>query len=64
MEVNMANYIVTFTKYMEYCVNAEDENEAEDKAYELFCRDAKYPVADTHYDEVYVGEIDETDEDK
>ena len=33
----MANYIVTFTKYMEYCVNAEDENEAEDKAYELFC---------------------------
>jgi len=60
----MAKYIVTFTKYMEYCVNAEDENEAEDKAYELFCRDAKYPVADTHYDEVYVGEIDETDEDE
>lgn len=55
----MANYIVTFTKYMEYCVNAEDENEAEDKAYKLFYRDATYSVADTHYDEVDIEEIDE-----
>jgi len=57
----MANYLVTFIKYLEYEVEGENESEAEDKAYKLFCRDARYPVADTHYDEVEIEEIEGDD---
>ena len=52
-------YLVTFIKYMEYEVEADDETDAEEKAYALFCSDQRYPVADPHYDEVYCREIDE-----
>jgi len=44
-------YLVTFTQHYEYLVDAEDEQEAEKKAYEQFNSDMHYPVARTSYDE-------------
>ena len=58
----MKSYEVTFTQYSTYGVEANNEREAVDKAYHEFCRDASYPVANTHYDEVDVEEIEDEDE--
>ena len=52
-------YVVTFTQYSNYDVEAKTESEAIDEAYKLFNREAYYPVAHTHYDEVDVEEIEE-----
>ena len=32
----MKKYVVEFTRYFKYVVEAEDKSDAEDKAYELF----------------------------
>ena len=55
-------FVVTFTQYSDYEVEAKTESEAIDEAYKLFRRDACYPVANTHYDEVDVEEIEEEEE--
>lgn len=47
-------YLVTFEKYYTYEVEASDLEEAEEKAYEDFKVDMRYPVADTSYDHVEV----------
>ena len=52
-------FVVTFTQYSDYTVEAKTESEAIDEAYKLFKRDAYYPAARTFYDEVDVEEIDE-----
>lgn len=46
----MKNYTVTFTLYYTYEVEADNEDEAFDNAYEEFCSDMRYPVASTSYD--------------
>lgn len=55
-------YTVTFTQYHTYEVEAEDDCEAENKAYERFRNDMCNPVAHTWYDEVEV-ECDDEDPD-
>lgn len=50
----MDKYNVTFTQNFVYAVEANDETEAENKAYELFQREMQRPIANTHYDEVSV----------
>lgn len=52
-------YAVTFTQYSYYEVDAKTESDAIDRAYIQFRRDALYPVARTHYDEVDVEEIED-----
>ena len=49
-------YVVTFVQNNVYFVEADDECEAEDKAYEKFRSDMRTPIAHTHYDEVIVEE--------
>lgn len=54
-------YLVTFEKYYTYEVEANNEDEAFDNAYEDFRCDMRYPVADTSYDSVEVclnGKLD------
>lgn len=53
-------YTVTFIQYHTYEVEAKDDREAENKAYEEFRGDMCKPVANTWYDEV---EIECDDED-
>lgn len=57
----MKRYIVTFVQYHTYEVEAEDEHEAENKAYKEFESDMYYPMANTFYDDVEI-ECDEEDE--
>lgn len=57
----MKNYIVTFAQYYTYCVEAENEDEAENKAYKEFKSDMLIPVANTRYDDVEI-ECNEEDE--
>lgn len=54
----MPNYEVYITKYWNYIVNADSEDEAEDKVYELFRKNQLSPIADTSYDEIEVEELD------
>lgn len=56
------NYTVTFVQYYTYEVEAENDQEAENKAYEEFRADMCCPIAHTHYDDVEV-ECDEEDYD-
>ena len=50
----MNKYNVTYTQYYAYTVEAEDEDEAESLAYDMFKADMRYPVANTFYDEVEI----------
>lgn len=52
-------YSVTFTTYEEYEVEAENETEALRIAEEKLESDRCIPIADTHYDESDVEEIEE-----
>ncbi len=60
----MAHYAVTFCQYNVYWVEANDESEAENKAYEEFKNEMTSFVAHTHYDEVIVDEIIENEEEE
>ena len=60
----MANYAVTFCQYNVYWVEANDESEAENKAYEEFKSDMTSSIAHTYYDEVIVDEIIENEEEE
>lgn len=55
----MKKYSVTFTTYEEYEVEAKDEAEALRIAENELRADRYKPIADTHYDESYVEEIEE-----
>ena len=50
----MPNYTVTYTQYWSYSVEAESEEDAEDKAREMFMAEMYRPYAHTFYDEVSV----------
>lgn len=52
-------YCVTFIQNNVYFVDADDDNDAERKAYDEFCSEMSYPVAHTHYDECDVECLDE-----
>lgn len=54
----MPRFNVTFTQYYSYEVEADDEYEAENEAYKEFKADMCSPIANTHYDECEVEEID------
>ena len=60
----MAIYVVTFCQYNAYWVEANDESEAENKAYEEFKSEMTSSVAHTHYDEVIVDEIIKNEEEE
>ena len=51
-------YSVVITRYNYYTVEAEDEDEAEEKAIEEYESDMRRPIANTHYDEVEVEEME------
>lgn len=59
----MKSYTVTFVQYHTYEVEAEDENEAFDNAYDEFQSDMRCSIADTFYDYSKVECNDEDDED-
>ena len=59
----MKNYVVTFTQYYSYQVEANNEQDAENNAYGLFKQEMYYPVANTSYDELEIECLDE-DEDE
>lgn len=50
----MKTYTVTFTQYHAYEVDAEDEKDAENKAYREFRNDMYSPIANPFYDEVEI----------
>ena len=54
-------YYVSFIQYHNYEVEADNESEAENKAYNQFANDMRYPVAQTWYDDVEI-DCDEEDE--
>lgn len=56
----MAKYNVYFTRCYHYVVEADNEDEALDFAYDDFVSEARIPVADTSYDEVEI--IEETED--
>ena len=56
-------YGVTFIKEYYYEVEAENEYDAEDVAFEEFHSDMVCPIADTHYDSIDVIELEEEEED-
>lgn len=55
----MATFRVYITQYHTYEIEAEDEWEAENLALKEFEADMRCPIADTHYDEIDVEEIEE-----
>jgi hypothetical protein len=55
------NYKVTFIQYNTYEVEADDDGEAEVKAYKEFYNDMVRPIAHTYYDEVEIECEDEDD---
>lgn len=52
-------YGVTFTQRHYYEVEAENETEAEDLAYQQFYSDVSSSVANTHIDEAEIEEVEE-----
>ena len=62
--LNMKKYNVTFTKYYNYTVLAENEDEARSKAEKQLDRDQSYPTCVTGYDDCDVECLDEEDEDE
>jgi len=55
----MAQYYVNFIQSYSYSVEAEDEEEAFNKAYDEFDSDMHRPIAHTDYDEYHVYEVTE-----
>lgn len=55
-------YKVTFTQEWEYEVAAEDERDAEDKAYALFATEMRIAIADTHIDDVIIEELEDEED--
>ncbi len=51
-------YLVTFTKYFEYWVEADSEKEAKELAFEEFESYQKSPVAVVDFDDVNVEQSD------
>ena len=60
----MKSYIVTFTQYHTYEVEAEDEWEARDIAHREFESDMYSPIANPFYDEIEVQYNEEDEEDE
>lgn len=60
----MATYGVTFVQNHVYWVEANDETEAENRAYEKFKDDMMSSVANCTYDEVIVDEVIENEEEE
>ena len=58
----MKNYVVTFTQYYTYQVEANNEQDAENNAYNLFKQEMYYPVANTSYDKLEIECLDEDEE--
>lgn len=54
----MKKYHVIYTLYRGYTVEANNEDEAEEKAYAMFESDMSEPVAQTDYDEVGIYDGD------
>lgn len=54
----MKEYFVTFTQYHCYTVEAENEEEAEQKAYKEFQSDMRSPIAQTWYDDCDIDEVE------
>lgn len=52
-------YAVTFVQEYYYEVEADNENNAEDLAYRKFYSDVCRPVANTHYDDVEIEELED-----
>lgn len=50
----MSKYNVVYTQYYSYTVEADNEDEAEDLAHDMFKSDMRYPVANTFYDDVEI----------
>lgn len=48
----MAKYLVTFTQYHQYEIEADSQDAACNIGYNVFAADMKIPVANTLYDEV------------
>lgn len=57
------HYLVTFTQYHEYWVEADTEQEAGDIGYKKFCHDMRSPFTDTSYDEISVELQEDEDAD-
>lgn len=55
------SYKVTFVQYYTYDVEAEDEDEACDKAYKEFQSDIRCSVASAWYDDIEIECEDEED---
>ena len=58
----MKEYLVTFIRYYEYYVDAENARDAEEIAYEKFRERCVKTVANTSFDEVEIECLDEEDE--
>ena len=54
-------YTVTFVQYYTYKIEADDEDEAFDEAYDEFTSDMRRPIARIWYDDI---EVECEDEDK
>lgn len=52
-------YTVTFVQEHDFTVEADSEEEAQEKAYQRFCDLMRRPVANTNYDEVRIEPEDE-----
>ena len=52
-------YTVTFIQEHDFTVEADSEEEAQEKAYQKFCDFMRRPVANTNYDEVRIEREDE-----
>ena len=50
----MSKYNVIYTQYYAYTVEADNEDEAESLAYDMFEADMRYPVANTFYDDIEI----------
>ena len=55
-------YEVIITKYHTYEVEADNEHEAEKIAIEEFESDMRRPIANIHFDELEIEEIEEDEE--
>lgn len=60
----MATYSAIFVQNHVYWVEADNESEAESKAYEEFKSDMTSSVANCIYDEVIIDEVSENEEEK
>ena len=60
----MKEYLVTFTRYYEYYVYADNARDAEESAYEKFRERCLKPVANTSFDEVEIECLDGDDEEE